>query len=342
MSSTAADAPAIARWRRAIDHWEVIAEGSTSSITGGGAIRVLEDTVSARMAGHRCLALGSGTAALAACLIGVGVRPGDRVLTSALDWPAASEAIRWVGATPGYVDVDPSTATIDPTECVAGWDPTVTAVVATHLFGVPADIAALRAALPDTTRIVEDCAQALGARLDGEAVGTLADAAAFSFGPGKQVDAGEAGMAVFADDSGWERAVAVTQHRVRALATDLPEPPTHFSSRIHPMAAVLALYGLEGADSRLAARQLSVRTWLSENPEITLVGGDDRREPALWRVPVHGIDERGGSPLPADLRRDPAGAQPATTSCMRRMRLAHVPAAMPAPGIVHPAEDTDT
>lgn len=329
MSTQQADANLIAGWRGAIDAWEEHATGSTSSITGGGAIRVLEDTFSATVGQRRCLALGSGTAALAACLIGVGVRPGDQVITAALDWSAATEAIRWIGAVPRYADIDPTTATISPAAVRSVWEPTVVAAVATDLFGTPADVPAVRAALPPGTPIVEDCAQTLGGRLDGHPVGTLADAAAFSFGPGKHIDAGEAGMAVFASDEHWDRAVVATQHRVRTLATDLPESPVHLSSRIHPMAAVLALHGLTRVDQQLAARHTAVREWLTIHTDAVLVGGDPRRHHALWRVPVRGAARHLAGPLATELARGGASQFPAAHEALNEIRLANVGAAQP-------------
>ena len=223
MQRPCVDSALIARWRDAIDQWEATGEGATSSITGGGAIRALEVAFGDRLDGRPCLSLGSGTAALAACLIGVGVTPGDHVLTSALDWPAATEAIHWVGAIPVYVDVEGATATISPEGARQTCDDRVTALVATHLFGIPADVPALRSALPSGIAIVEDCAQALGAQLDDAAVGTLGDAAAFSFGPGKMIDAGEADDKIIA--------VAAEDKSVNHI-NNIEELPSHFNSEI--------------------------------------------------------------------------------------------------------------
>ena len=326
MQRPCVDSALIARWRDAIDQWEATGEGATSSITGGGAIRALEVAFGDRLDGRPCLSLGSGTAALAACLVGVGVKPGDHVLTSALDWPAATEAIRWIGAIPRYVDVGRATATISPARVRQACDDRVTGLVATHLFGIPADVPTLRSALPSGIAIVEDCAQALGAQLDDAAVGTLGDAAAFSFGPGKMIDAGEAGMSVFASEDSWGRAVVATQHRVRALATEA-RASVHLSSRMHPMAAVLALTDLEDLDSRISSRQADVQGWLGEHPEIALVGGDARRRPSFWRVPVRHAPEDFTNPLPPELALGTPSQTPIARELIDEVRLAHVPTA---------------
>lgn len=117
MRRAKSDAALIAKRRCGIDTWESRATGATSSITGRGAIEVLEGAFSKLMHGRSCLATGSGTSSLATCLLGAGVQSGDRVLTSALDWTAATEAIRWIGATPVYVDVDPGCAPAYRTDC---------------------------------------------------------------------------------------------------------------------------------------------------------------------------------------------------------------------------------
>lgn len=324
MKSTRADAAMMDRWRRALDQWEARGEGATSSITGGGAIRTLEEAFGERLSGRACLALGSGTAALAACLIGVGVRPGDHVLTAGLDWPAATEAIRWIGATPRYVDVDHASATVSP-NCVArSWDDRVTAVVGTHLFGIPVDVPALRRALPSEVPIVEDCAQALGARLDGSEVGTLADAAAFSFGPGKLIDAGEGGLAVFASEDDWGRAVVATQHSVRALVTEA-ETRVRLPSRIHPMAALLALFGLEDLEERLENRRSAVQGWFRCNQRTTPVGWDARRRPSLWRVAVRQAPRNLTTPLTSDLALGTSATTPVARALVDEVRLARIP-----------------
>lgn len=287
-SSNVADADLIIRWRAAIDDWEAAATGATSSITGGGAIRELEHRFSAQLSGRPTLSVGSGTAALVSCLIGAGALPGSEVVTSVLDWPSAADAIRLVGARPVFADVDPQTLTISPQSVATHLTRHTAAVIATHLLGIPADVSAIKIALPTGIQVIEDCAQAWGATLDGQAVGTLGDCAAFSLGPGKHLDAGEAGIAAFADDAHWQRAVMATQHRVRGLATEQPAVETQFSSRIHPFAAVLALHELTTAQKRLARRRAQVVRWVSTHDHVEVLGRDQRRNPAWWRVPVVG------------------------------------------------------
>lgn len=311
-ASPVGDEVLLRRWSAALAAWSAAGRGATSSITGGGAVEALEEAFSLRHRGRPCLAVGSGTAALVAALHAVGVRAGDRVLTPVLDWTAATEAIRVLGAEAVYVDIDPDTLTMDPAAAGAA-SAGARAVVATHLFGIPADVPALASAtrLP----VVEDCAQALGALLDGRPVGTLGDAAAFSLGPGKHVDAGEGGVVCTATDDLVRAVAEATQHPVRRLRLGAdPIAASVLSSRIHPFAAVLGWAELGGLDERLEQR-LSA----AESIAGLVAVGDARRSPAWWRYPVLTGDgaPSGVAPLHPD-----AGRYPAAHAAAARLRLA--------------------
>lgn len=142
------------------------------------------------------VAVNSGTDALAITLMACGVGPGDEVVTVANTAVPTVSAIRMTGATPVFCDVDPQTALMDlgllPT-CLTS---RTRAVIPVHLFGNVVDVGLLRNLVSHQgIRIIEDCAQAHGARLRGRSVGTLGDAAAFSFYPTKNLGAfGDAGL----------------------------------------------------------------------------------------------------------------------------------------------------
>ena len=158
----------------------------------------------------------SGTDALELALRGLGIGPGDAVFTVSHTAVATVAAIERAGATPVLLDVDPETFTLDPGQledalrhpsALGGARPR--AVVAVHLYGHPADMPAI----VDVARragllVVEDCAQAHGARLDGTMVGTFGDAASFSFYPTKNMGALGDGGLVAANDPELLRRVA--------------------------------------------------------------------------------------------------------------------------------------
>ena len=134
--------------------------------------------------------------------VALGVRPGDRVLTSPFTFFASAAAIAWIGATPALADVDAETALLDPATAGAAIDARTTCIVPVHLFGQMADVAAFRRLADEHgLTLLEDGAQAHGASRDGAAPGELGDACTFSFYPTKNLGAaGEGGLVVTKKD----------------------------------------------------------------------------------------------------------------------------------------------
>ena len=168
--------------------------------------------------GH-CVGVGNGTDALEIALRAVGVGVGSEVITVANAGGYATTAILAIGAVPVYVDIDPETHLLDTSLAAGAVTDRTAAVVATHLYGAPVNVARLRVALDGVrpaiagrgVAIVEDCAQAHGASVGGQRVGALGDVAAFSFFPTKNLGAIGDGGAVLSNS-------AETAAAVRALA----------------------------------------------------------------------------------------------------------------------------
>lgn len=148
--------------------------------------------------GH-CVGVSSGTAALELILRGMGIGAGDEVIVPAYTAIATWMAVSEVGATPVAVDVDACYG-IDPRAAAAARSPRTRAVIAVHLLGRPLDLNAVADALPDVP-IIEDCAQAHGARIGPKRVGSSGIAGAFSFYPTKNLAALGDGGAVITDDA---------------------------------------------------------------------------------------------------------------------------------------------
>jgi dTDP-4-amino-4,6-dideoxygalactose transaminase len=144
----------------------------------------------------------SGTDALALALRAVGVRPGDEVLVPAMTAVASWAAVSQIGAIPIGVDIEPLRNGMDPDLARQAVSPRTRALVAVHLFGQVADVGGLAEVARDAAiPLVEDAAQAHGARLNGRMAGSLGDVASFSFYPTKNLGAvGDAG-AVTAEDA---------------------------------------------------------------------------------------------------------------------------------------------
>ena len=141
------------------------------------------------------VAVDSGLSALDLGLRAFGVGPGDQVIVPAHTFIATAEAISAVGARPVFVDIEPDTYTMDPQALEAAITPRTRAVIPVHIYGQPANMQRiLEIGRAHGIAVIEDAAQAHGATWDGAMAGTLADAACFSFDPGKNLGAyGDAG-----------------------------------------------------------------------------------------------------------------------------------------------------
>ncbi|MGB6875998.1 MAG: DegT/DnrJ/EryC1/StrS family aminotransferase [Candidatus Acidiferrales bacterium] len=149
-----------------------------------------------------CVALNSGTSALHLALLAAGIGPGDEVITTPNTFIATAEAIAYTGAKIVFADIDPRTANLDPRLAQAAVTPRTKAILPVHLYGRLADMDAFQK-LADAHKLtlIEDAAQAHGARFRGRRVGALGASAAFSFYPSKNLGAyGEAGALVTNDD----------------------------------------------------------------------------------------------------------------------------------------------
>ncbi len=140
----------------------------------------------------------SGTSALHLALLAAGVGEGDEVITVPFTFVATVAAIRYAGATPVFVDIDPASYTMDVRHLERAVTPKTKAVIPVHLYGQPVDMDPLLEFARDRRlTVIEDAAQAHGARYKGRAVGSLGDYGCFSFYPGKNLGAyGEGGMVV--------------------------------------------------------------------------------------------------------------------------------------------------
>jgi len=160
------------------------------------------------------VACGNGTDAIEILLKAAGVGPGDEVIVPAVSWIATSEAASNIGATPVFVDIDPHTYTMSPAAAAAAVTSRTRAIIPVHLYGLAADMDPILAlGQAHNLFVLEDCAQAHGAAYKGRKVGTMGQAGAFSFFPGKNLGAyGDAGGMITSDDALAERARMISQH----------------------------------------------------------------------------------------------------------------------------------
>jgi dTDP-4-amino-4,6-dideoxygalactose transaminase len=190
-------APILAEINSAIE--AVIDSGA---FAGGPFVAGFEEDFAAYCNSSYAIGLGSGTEALWLSLLALGIGPGDEVITVPSTFMATAEAITYTGAKPVFVDVDEFTYTLNPALLEKAITPRTKAIIPVHLFGQAADMdPILELARRHGLFVIEDACQAHGAEYKGRRVGTLGDAACFSFYPGKNLGAfGEAG-AVVTDNS---------------------------------------------------------------------------------------------------------------------------------------------
>lgn len=162
----------------------------------GSEVSTFEREFAAYCNASEAIGVNSGTSALHLALLAAGVGPGDEIITVPFTFVATAAAIHYTGATPIYVDIDPTTFCMDPAKLEAAITAKTRAIVPVHLYGQPADMDPINKIARDQGLVViEDAAQAHGAEYKGRRVGSLASMACFSFYPGKNLGAyGEAGL----------------------------------------------------------------------------------------------------------------------------------------------------
>jgi dTDP-4-amino-4,6-dideoxygalactose transaminase len=202
-------APLRGEFRAAIE--EVIDSGT---FAGGPFVAMFEKDFAAYCDCRHTLGVGSGTEALWLSLLALGVGPGDEVLTVPITFMATAEAITYCGAKPVFVDIDDSTYTMDPSGLEQAITKRTKAIIPVHLFGQPADMdPILEVARAHGLFVIEDAAQAHGAKYKGRRVGSLGDTGCFSFYPGKNLGAfGEAGAVVTGSDELQEKIRILRDH----------------------------------------------------------------------------------------------------------------------------------
>jgi dTDP-4-amino-4,6-dideoxygalactose transaminase len=156
----------------------------------GPEVEAFERQLAAMLEVEHGVAVSSGTDALLAALMALGVGPGHEVITTTYSFFATAGCVTRLGATPVFVDIDPVTMNLDPAGVARAVSPRTRAIVPVHLFGLPADLdVILEVARRANVPVIEDAAQAVGARYHGRPVGGFGQAGVFSFFPSKNLGA---------------------------------------------------------------------------------------------------------------------------------------------------------
>lgn len=174
----------------------------------GSEVAAFEHEFAAYCGTPDCIALNSGTSALHLALLAAGVGPGDEVITVPYTFVASVAAVWYAGARPVLVDIDPRSFTMNPAAIEAAITPRTKAILPVHLYGQPADMdPIMEVARRHRLVVIEDAAQAHGAKYKGRPVGSIGDIACFSFYPGKNLGAYGEGGAVTTSNAEYARTI---------------------------------------------------------------------------------------------------------------------------------------
>jgi len=268
------------------EEWQAVREPLLSGwLTQGPKVAAFERAFADRHQVRHALATTSCTTALHLALAALDIGPGDEVIVPSFTWVATTNAVLYCGGTPVLCDVDRRTNNIDPNSVAKKLSSRTKAIIPVHLFGLCADMDALRAVLPNHVKIIEDAACAAGATYRGASAGTLGDAACFSFHPRKSITTGEGGM-LTTSNSEW----AVRARRLREHAMNVSAAERHISTLPPP-----ELYLERGFNYRMTDLQAAVG--LVQARKLPEMVARRRQLAAIYGAE---LDERGGLRCVAD------------------------------------------
>jgi perosamine synthetase len=227
----------------------------------------------------------NGTAALHLALLALGVEPGDEVIVPTLSYVATANAVRYCGAEPVFVDSESETWNLDPRELERRITPRTRGVIAVHLYGHPADMDSINAAARSHELwVLEDAAEAHGARYRERIVGSLSECAIFSFYGNKIVTTGEGGMVVTENGD-----LAARIRQLRGQGQDLERrywfPIVGYNYRLTNVAAAIGLAQMEKIDWHVERRRQVAslyRQRLGESELVQFSPAAEWAEPAYW------------------------------------------------------------
>jgi dTDP-4-amino-4,6-dideoxygalactose transaminase len=249
-------------------------------LTSGPRAAELERRLAGLTGARHAVALSSGTSALHLSLVGLGIGPGDEVVTSPITWPATANVIVHTGARPVFVDVRDEDLNIDPELVAEAVSPRTKAIMPVDLAGQPADLDPL---LAFGVPIVEDAAHAIEAEYRGRKVGSIATATCFSLYATKNVAAGEGG-AVTTDDDDLAEAIRDLRLTRRGDGSLYDIRSAGFKANLSDVLAAIALCQLDKLEAHGEVRRRHVEAYdaaVADLPGITPLARDPRDRHSL-------------------------------------------------------------
>jgi dTDP-4-amino-4,6-dideoxygalactose transaminase len=268
---------------------EVI-ESGTLNCTKGTQVKAFEQAFAKKFGMPYARAVTSGTAAIHAAIAAIDPEPGDEIITTAVTDMGAIAPILYQQAIPIFADVDPVTLNVTPETVAARITPRTRAIIATHLFGNPCDVAGIvEVAAARGIPVLEDCAQAFLATQQGRLVGTIGTIGAFSLQQGKHMTTGEGGIVITADPA---RARWMRLFSDKAWGYGDPNPDHYFLAlnyRMTDLQGAVARAQLEKLDGVVARRKRTagqLTALLSGLPGVTLPASLAKATHVYWKYPL--------------------------------------------------------
>ena len=268
----------------------------SGALTTGPEVEAFEADLATACGAKHAVVVANGTAALHCAYAAAGIGPGAEVITSPLTFSATANMVLALGAKPVFADVSPDTLCLDPAAVARAVTPATRAIAPVDFGGHPADLEALLAlARKHDLAVVEDAAHAVGARLGGRPVGSIADLTTFSFHPVKTITSGEGGAVLTNDDSLARKARDFRNHglvreRNRLERDDGPWyyeiQSLGFNYRLTDIQCALGRSQLRKLDRFVTRRAQIVaryRAALSSHPRLTLPAQRPEASPA-WHL----------------------------------------------------------
>ncbi len=260
----------------------------------GPMLERFEQALAERVKAPYVAAVSSGTAGLHLGVRLLGIGAGDEVVTSPFSFVASANCILYEGASPVFVDVDPSTLNLDPRAVEAAITPRTKAILPIDIFGYPAELSELQAiAERHGLAILEDACEALGAEYRGRPIGSFGHPTVFAFYPNKQMTTGEGGAVALASEEEWNLVKSLSNQGRSDSGEWLTHTRLGYNYRLDELSAALGLAQLEKLDRVLALRSEVASRYndlLAEVEGVELLRADDPDHKRSWFVYVVLLD----------------------------------------------------
>ena len=271
----------------------------TDAVTNGwnenwnGYITKFEDEFAKYIGVDNAITTSSCTGALHLALLALGVGPGDEVIVPEITWVATASAVRYVGATPVFCDIEEESWCMSVTSAESLITPKTKAIFPVHLYGHPADMPeVMRLAKKYNLKVIEDAAPSIGAEVGGQKTGSFGDVSGFSFQGAKIMVTGEGGMLVTNNKHIFDRVKSLGDHG-RDPSQPYASIETGYKYKMSNLQAALGLAQLERVEE-LVDRKREVnalyRSLLSGNSHIKVTSELDGCKSIHWMTSIELID----------------------------------------------------